>query len=104
MQGQQGFSTNASEYNANDFQIRQQLMRINTAEPVRVQAVDTAARTVDVLPLVNIVGGGGDAISQSEIFELPYLRNPGREKPPSSLIRNQATWGWQSMPCATWRQ
>lgn len=77
MQGQQGFSTNASEYNANDFQIRQQLMRINTAEPVRVQAVDTAARTVDVLPLVNIVGGGGDAISQSEIFELPYLRIQG---------------------------
>ena len=77
MQGQQGFSTSASEYNAQDFQIWQQLMRINTAEPVKVQSVDTAARTVDVVPLVNIVGGGGDAIVQSEIFELPYLRIQG---------------------------
>ena len=77
MQGQQGFSTSASDYNAQDFQVRQQLMRINTAEPVRVQAVDTAARTVDVQPLVKIVGGGGDAISQSELFELPYIRIQG---------------------------
>ena len=77
MQGQQGFSTSASDYNAQDFQIRQQLMRINTAEPVKVQSVNTAARTVDVLPLVNIVGGGGDAIVQSEIFDLPYLRIQG---------------------------
>jgi len=77
MQGQQGFSSSASEYNASDFQIRQALMRINTAEPVVVQAVDTAARTVDVLPLVRIVGGGGDAIDQSQLFELPYLRIQG---------------------------
>ena len=77
MQGQQGFSTSASDYNAADFHIVQALMRVNTAEPVRVVSVNTGARTVDVQPLVRIVAGGGDTLEQSQLFELPYLRIQG---------------------------
>ena len=39
MQGQRGLSTNSSEYNAQDFMIRQLIGQIATAEPVRVVAV-----------------------------------------------------------------
>lgn len=77
MQGQQGFSSSASSYNAADFQIMQSLLRLNTAEPVLVVAVDTAARTVDVLPLVRIVAGGGETLDQSRLYQLPYLRIQG---------------------------
>ena len=77
MQGQQGFSTSVSDYNAADFHIVQALMRVNTAEPVRVVSVNTGARTVDVQPLVRIVAGGGDTLEQSQLFELPYLRIQG---------------------------
>lgn len=77
MQGQQGFSTSASDYNAADFHIVQALMRVNTAEPVRVVSVNASARTVDVQPLVRIVAGGGDTLEQSQLFELPYLRIQG---------------------------
>lgn len=77
IQGQQGFSTASSEYNAAEFQTIQRLLKVNTCEPVKVVAVDTAARMVDVLPLVRIVAGGGDAIDQSQLYRLPYLRIQG---------------------------
>lgn len=79
-QGQQGFSAAASEYNAQAFLLRQALLRLNTAEPVRVVAVHPgtgATGTVDVLPLVRLVTGSGEGMDQSVLFTLPYLRVQG---------------------------
>lgn len=83
VRGQQGFSTGASGYNAMAFQIEQALRKINTAEPVRVVSVQPGAvgpvGMVSVQPLVNLVTGAGDALAQSELFQLPYLRMQGGE-------------------------
>lgn len=78
-QGQQGYSTAATGYNAAAFQMRQMLEKINTAEPVTVTSVDTGARTVEVKPLVNIVDGAGKTLEQSTLYSLPYLRIQGGE-------------------------
>lgn len=80
MKGQTGFSTSASGVNVQDFVMRQMLHTINTAEPVRVEAVhfeDAFAGTVDVMPLVNLVTGDGSSLGQSQLFTLPYLRVQG---------------------------
>lgn len=81
VKGQQGFSTDASGYNAQEFQIQQALRKINTAEPVRVVSVQPGAvgpvGMVSVQPLVNLVTGAGDGMEQSELFQLPYLRIQG---------------------------
>lgn len=81
MQGQRGLSTNSSEYNAQDFMIRQLIGQIATAEPVRVVAVSGSGISpvgfVDVQPLVNLVTGERKAQEQSVLFKLPYLRIQG---------------------------
>lgn len=81
MQGQRGLSTNSSDFNAQDFMIRQMLGRIATAEPVRVVAVSGSGISpvgfVDVQPLVNLVTGEQKAQEQSVLFKLPYLRLQG---------------------------
>lgn len=81
IKGQQDFTTDASQYNATDFQLQQALRKINTAEPVRVVSVQPGAvgpvGMVSVQPLVNLVTGAGDGMAQSELFQLPYLRIQG---------------------------
>lgn len=80
MRGQVGFSTSTSGVNIQDFIMRQMQHTINTAEPVRVEAVypDSGfAGTVDVMPLVNLVTGDGSSLGQSKLFTLPYLRVQG---------------------------
>lgn len=82
MQGQRELSTNSSEYNAQDFMVRRLLAEINTAEPVRVTAVDVPAGVspvgyVDVLPLVNLITGERRGQAQSVLYRLPYLRVQG---------------------------
>lgn len=84
MKGQQSLNTNSSEYNAQDFMIRQLLNGINTAEPVRVVSVSTSGSLspvgfVDVMPLVKLVDGEGQGHEQSQLFHLPYLRIQGGE-------------------------
>lgn len=77
MQGQQNFSTSASEYNAESFRTMRQIMRLNTAEPVQVVAFHANAGgigTVDVLPLVRLVAGNEQTLDQSQLFELPVMR------------------------------
>ena len=78
IKGQQDFTTDSSEFNATAFQIAQAVRRINTAEPVRVVSVQPGAvgpvGMVSVQPLVNLVTGMGDGMTQSELFSLPYLR------------------------------
>lgn len=83
IKGQQDFTTDASQYNATDFQIQQALRKINTAEPVRVVSVQPGAvgpvGMVSVQPLVNLVTGTGDGMAQSTLYQLPYLRIQGGE-------------------------
>ena len=83
IKGQQDFTTDSSEFNATAFQIAQAVRRINTAEPVRVVSVQPGAvgpvGMVSVQPLVNLVTGMGDGMTQSELFSLPYLRVQGGE-------------------------
>ena len=83
IKGQQDFTTGSSEFNAAAFQIEQAMRRINTAEPVRVVSVQPGAvgpvGMVSVQPLVNLVTGMGDGMTQSELFSLPYLRVQGGE-------------------------
>ena len=83
IKGQQDFTTDASQYNATDFQMQQALRKINTAEPVRVVSVQPGAvgpvGVVSVQPLVNLVTGTGDGMAQSTLYQLPYLRIQGGE-------------------------
>lgn len=83
IKGQQDFTTDASQYNATDFQMQQALRKINTAEPVRVVSVQPGAvgpvGIVSVQPLVNLVTGTGDGMAQSTLYQLPYLRIQGGE-------------------------
>lgn len=83
IKGQQDFTTDASQYNATNFQIQQALRKINTAEPVRVVSVQPGAvgpvGMVSVQPLVNLVTGTGDGMAQSTLYQLPYLRIQGGE-------------------------
>jgi hypothetical protein len=70
-------SSGSSEHNATDFIVRMILGQLATATVVRVEAVDTAAGTVDVLPLVKQVNGIGDAYDHGVIYGLPYVRIQG---------------------------
>lgn len=83
VKGQQDYNTDASVYNANEFQIQQALRKINTAEPVRVTSVSAGgvgkAGTVSVQPIVNLVTGNGDGMEQSPLYSLPYVRIQGGE-------------------------
>lgn len=83
VKGQQDYNTDASPYNASEFQIQQALRKINTAEPVRVTGVNPGkvgkAGTVTVQPIVNLVTGTGEGMAQSALFSLPYLRIQGGE-------------------------
>ena len=83
VKGQQNYNTDSSPYNASEFQIQQALRKINTAEPVRVTGVNPGkvgkAGTVTVQPIVNLVTGTGEGMSQSALFSLPYLRIQGGE-------------------------
>lgn len=83
IKGQQDFTTDASQYNATDFQIKQAMRNINTTEPVRVVSVQPGAvgpvGMVSVQPLVNLVTGTGDGMAQSTLYQLPYLRIQGGE-------------------------
>ena len=73
IKGQQDFTTGASGYNAQEFQVQQALRKINTAEPVRVVSVQPGAvgpvGMVSVQPLVNLVTGAGDGLSLIHISE-----------------------------------
>lgn len=68
----------ASTFNADSFLIDSRLRKINTSMPVRVVAVTPGAGlspgTVDVLPLVNQVGGGGVAYPHGTVHGLAVYR------------------------------
>ena len=83
VKGQQDFNTDASPYNAENFHIRQEINKINTAEPATVGSVSgggvAKAGTLSATPMVNLVAGTGEGIEQSPLFTIPYFRYQGGE-------------------------
>lgn len=61
-----------SEYNAFTFAIDQAIAKLHTVKIVKVQAVDTTAKTVQVLPLVQQIDGNNQVTSQGTIYNVPY--------------------------------
>lgn len=64
------------------FAVRQMMARMRTTVPVQVMAVHSPggvgpAGTVDVMPLVNMVDGKGNAVPHGTIFGVPYFRLQG---------------------------
>ena len=83
VKGQQDFNTDASPYNAENFHIRQEINKINTAEPATVGSVSgggvAKSGTVSDTPIVNLVTGTGEGMKQSPLFTIPYFRYQGGE-------------------------
>lgn len=66
-----------SQFNAVSFLVRQMIGRVCTATVVQVQAVNTTALTVDILPLVNQIDGNGNSTPHGTIHGVPYMRLQG---------------------------
>lgn len=80
--GQWGPEDDTSDYNAHHFLVRQVLALVSTATLVQVKAVTNAGEvapvgTVDVLPLVKLIDGLGNASSHGQLHKLPYFRLQG---------------------------
>ena len=80
--GQQQSSDGTSPFNANAFLVRMMLARLATATLVKVMAVTNDGGVepvgfVDILPLVNMVDGDGNASPHGTIFGCPYMRVQG---------------------------
>lgn len=71
--GQAPLTAPNSEFNMLSFLIRQALGSTYTVKVVEVKAVDTAAQTVDVHPLVNMMDGLGNAQAHGTILAIPYF-------------------------------
>lgn len=72
----------SSEFNKIAFLVRQMIARLSTMKLVQVKAVHSngavaAAGTVDVLPLVNQIDGGGFSTPHGTVFGLPWWRLQG---------------------------
>lgn len=65
-----------NDYNSLIFIIRQQLLGLNTAEIVRVEAINED-NTLDVLPLLNLADAQGTFQNSSVIFNIPYIKIQG---------------------------
>jgi hypothetical protein len=70
--GQQDPSDMAGAFNAHGFAIEQALARVSTAKIVLVKAVDTAAKTIDVQPMVSMTDGAGTVTAHGTIYGIPY--------------------------------
>lgn len=69
---QQDPADQATPFNVQQFVIQQMISKISTAKIVKVLAVDTAAKTVDVRPMVNQVDGDNNATPHGKIYGVPY--------------------------------
>ena len=81
VQGQQELATDNTEYNQQEFLVRQMLGRLNVATLVQVQAVYPGSNllvgTIDVLPLVSQVDGADQVTPHGTLYGLPYFRTQG---------------------------
>jgi len=71
--GQQRPETAASEYNAISFIVERMLAQLSTVKIVKVVSVDTDAKIVSVLPLVEQMDGSGQVTPQGQIYGVPYM-------------------------------
>jgi len=71
--GQQPLAAGTTPYNAMAFVFEQLLARAAFCKVVEVKAVDSEAKTVDVLPLLKQVDGLGNTTEQLTVFGLPYI-------------------------------
>lgn len=80
--GQRHPSSDANNFSAISFVIKQYLAGVRTAMPVIVRGVRNAGGvepvgTVDVEPLVSQLDGAGKIVAHGIIYDLPYLRMQG---------------------------
>lgn len=80
--GQRRPQTDANQFSAISFVIKQYLAGVRTAMPVIVRDVRNAGGiepvgTVDVEPLVSQLDGSGKIVSHGIIYDMPYLRMQG---------------------------
>lgn len=75
--GQSNPFSDASEYNTLQFVIARAIEEVQTVSIVKVMVVDTAAQTVDVLVLVNIITGANISVPHGVISARPYYRPQG---------------------------
>lgn len=81
-QGQQGFLTGGSPYNAMEFMARQIIAGKAFAAMVTVKSVTNsggaiAAGTVSVQPMVDQIDGSGNRVPHGTIYNIPYFRLQG---------------------------
>lgn len=72
--GQMHPSDTAGPYNVEEFVIRQIMAGMATVKAVQVVSVNEGQKTVDVVPLVKLVDGSGNATDQGTIFGIPYAQ------------------------------
>lgn len=70
--GQQDPSDSAGDFNGQVFVILQQLAKISTMKIVKIKAVNTTAKTVDVQPMVNMLDGDNQSSPHGTIAGIPY--------------------------------
>lgn len=70
--GQMFPSDTAGPFNPQRFVVDQIIARLSTIKIVKVTAVDTAAKTVDVQPMVKQIDGEGGTSEHGTIFGIPY--------------------------------
>lgn len=80
--GQMGLWGSTSEFNQQTFLVEQLLMLVRTATLVQVKACTNNGEvspvgTVDVVPLVNMIDGLGNASEHGTLYKLPYNRIQG---------------------------
>lgn len=71
--GQQDPSASASDYNQLLFVIQQELAKLSTVKVVQIKAVDTAAKTVDVQPMVSELDGDSNSTPHGVVLGVNYL-------------------------------
>lgn len=71
--GQQRPEDSASEYNAVRFLVKRMIAQLDTLKIVKVTAVDTEAKTVTVLPLVEQIDGENQVTPNAPISGVPYM-------------------------------
>jgi hypothetical protein len=70
--GQQDPNDSVGDFNPHAFVIAQLISRISTMKIVKVKVVDTAAKTVDVQPMVNQLDGNSRSTPHGVILGIPY--------------------------------
>lgn len=70
--GQQYPNDSSNPFNVDQFAIERALALISTAKTVKVKAVNTTKKTVDVQPLVKMIDGTGNTSAHGTVSGIPY--------------------------------